>query len=395
MTCLKTSARILMLVLAAGHFSGCSEQKITAAKAQAPTAPKVTVATPVKRLVAATDEFVGRFVAFDQVDIRARVSGYLDEIHFTDGQLVKKGDPLFTIDDRPFIAARDQAQAALANAEATLTLTDRELERAQSLTRGTTISEGTFDQRIQAKHSAAASVASQQAALRQADLEISFTKLAAPIAGRIGDRRVSVGNLVTGGSTGTTTLLATIVTLDPIRFEFTLDEASFLRYQHAMSQSLGGDAGALPVKLKLIDENAFVHQGKLDFVDNVLDRLSGSIRGRAIFPNADGKFLPGMFGRVQLTASEPAEALLVPDTAIVTEQVRKFVYTVNEENIASPKYVTLGQAFDGLRVITSGLDPEDKVIVNGLMRVRPGSKVAPEQATADAVPNSTATSKSN
>jgi RND family efflux transporter MFP subunit len=357
------------------------------AQTEAPPPPEVTVAKPVKKLVTDYDEYVGRFVAVDYVEVRARVSGYLDSIHFTDGQLVKAGDPLFTIDRRPFQASLDQTKAAVEQSKANLAFAEAELKRGKDLVRGTTISQQTFDQRVQAKRVAEASVTAQEAAERQAELDLQFTELKAPVTGRIGDRRVSVGNLVTGGTSGNTTLLATIVSVDPIRFEFTMDEASYLRYLNAATgaQAKTTDRGmTLPVQLKLIDESDYTHEGKIDFVDNAVDRSTGTIRARAVFPNPDGKLTPGMFGRIRIPTSPPAEALLVPDTAIATEQVRKFVYAVGDNNVATPKYVTLGPVVDGLRVITAGLGPEDSVIVNGLMRVRPGAKVTPQQQSAEA-----------
>ena len=221
------------------------------------------------------------------------------------------------------------------------------------------ITQQTFDQRTQAKRVAEATSAAQEAAVRQATLDLEFTELRAPVSGRIGDRRVSTGNLVTGGTTGTTSLLATIVSIDPIRFEFTFDEASYLRYARLSKD--GADAAnrglTVPVRLKLIDEPAFAHEGKMDFVDNAIDRASGTIRGRAEFPNPNGTFTPGMFARVQVAAAAPEDALLVPDAAIGTEQVRKFVLVVDAENVARPKYVTLGPVVDGLRVVTAGLLP--------------------------------------
>lgn len=375
-----------MLLLPA-FLSACSEDKSSAQTAAAPPPPPVTVAKPVKKLVSDFDEYVGRFVSVDYVEVRARVSGYLEAIHFTDGQMVKAGDRLFTIDRRPFQAALDQAKASVAQAEANLAYAESDLERGQNLVPGTSITQQTLDQRVQAKRVAQANVTAQGAAARQAELDLQFTELTAPISGRIGDRRVSVGNLVTGGTSGNTTLLATITSVDPIRFEFTMDEASFLRYLRTASLAQAGsvDRGiSIPAKLKLLDEKDFVHEGKIDFVDNAIDTSSGTIRGRAVFKNPDGKLTPGMFGRIRIAASPPAEALLVPDAAIGTEQVRKFVYAVGSDNVATPKYVTLGPVVDGLRVITAGLSPDDDVIVNGLMRVRPGVKVTPQQAAAEA-----------
>jgi RND family efflux transporter MFP subunit len=261
------------------------------------------------------------------------------------------------------------------------------LTRGKNLPVGDVITQQTLDQRIQAERVAQANLTAQEAATRSVDLDLEFTELAAPIAGRIGDRRVSVGNLVTGGTSGNTTLLATIVSVDPIRFEFTMDEASYLRYLTAASVKRADsiDRGlSLAAQLKLLDEKDFVHQGRIDFVDNAIDTSSGTIRGRAVFKNTDGRLTPGMFGRVRIAAQEPAEALLIPDDAIGTEQVRKFVYTIDNNNVATPKYVTLGPVVDGLRVITTGLSADDTIVVNGLMRVRPGAKVTPQQATADA-----------
>lgn len=378
----------LLLPLAA-----CGEAQNAKPGASAPPVPKVSVAKPVRKLVSDYDEYVGRFVAYDFVEVRARVSGYLDKIHFADGQLVQQGDNLFTIDRRPFEASLEQAKAALEQANANLAFAETDLKRGANLVPGTSITQQTLDQRTQAKRVAEASVAAQEAAVTQASLDLQFTELKAPISGRIGDRRVSVGNLVTGGTAGNTTLLATVASVDPIRFEFTMDEASYLRYlKAATAQSSKNSANrgmSLPVKLKLIDEDEFSHEGRIDFVDNAIDRSSGTMRARAEFKNPDGKLTPGMFGRIQITIAPPEMALLVPDSAIGTEQVRKFVYAVSADDVANPKYVTLGPVIGGLRVITGGLDANDNVVVNGLMRVRPGSKVAPEQVTATSETNET------
>jgi RND family efflux transporter MFP subunit len=357
--------------------AGCGQSQHAAS---APPPPAVTVANPTKRTIVDHDEYVGRFVAVDSVEVRARVSGYLEKVDFTDGQMVKQGDLLFTIDKRPFQNTLDQARANLATAKSNLIYADSDLARGLQLVRDHTITEQVFDQRAQAKRNAEASVAANEAAVRQAELDLQFTELRAPVSGRIGDRRVSPGNLVTGG-TGTTTLLAMIVSIDPIRFEFTFDEASFLRYARLSKENKNGESwgDATPVMLKLIDEQDFAHRGRMDFVDNVIDRASGTIRGRAQFANADGLFTPGMFARAQIPGSAPYEALLVPDAAIGTEQARKFVLVVGPDNVVSQKYVTLGDLVDDLRVIKSGLEADDRVIVNGLMRARPGGKVTPQQ----------------
>lgn len=361
----------------------------------APPPPTVTVAKPVQRGVVDQDEYVGRFIAVDAVEVRARVSGYLDGIHFRDGQMVKAGDLLFTIDKRPFQNTLDQARANLAQAKANLAFAEADLARGQQLVRDRTITEQTFDQRTQAAKSAAATVQAQEAAVRQAELDLQFTEYRAPVSGRIGDRRVSIGNLVTGGTTGTTTLLATIVSLDPIRFEFTMDESSYLRYERFSGggKEVTGREGNVVVSLRLIDEPDFKHSGYMDFVDNVIERSSGTIRGRATFSNPNALFTPGMFARIRVPGSPAYNAVLVPDSAIGTEQIRKFVMVVGPDNVVANKYVTLGQLSDGLRVIKDGLTADDRVIVNGQMRARAGQKVTPEEQKPAAAAASAAASQ--
>lgn len=385
-----------LLAVCAAALGGCDSGDSSKAAQAPPPPPAVTVSRPVQKVVSDFSDFVGRFIAVDDVEVRSRVSGYLEKIHFTDGQLVTAGETLITIDRRPFEAALAQAQAALAQAEANRSFAASDLERGKDLVRGTTITQQTYDQRVQAKRVADAAVQAQQAAVKQAQLDLDFTELKAPISGRIGDRRVSLGNLVTGGTNGNTSLLATIVSLDPIRFEFTIDEASYLNYLKVNSKDGAeglSQAPPVPVKLKLIDEDDFVHEGQINFVDNAIDESSGTIRLRAEFDNKGGKLTPGMFGRVRLPTSVPAMALLVPDAAIGTEQVRKFVYTVGHDNVVNPKFVTLGPVIDGMRVVKAGLEADDTIVVNGLMRVRPGVKVTPQQATADAVPVNQAANK--
>jgi len=315
---------------------------------------------------------------------RSRVSGYLDSVHFTDGQIVNQGDLLITIDKRPFQTALDQAKATLTQARANLAFAEGDLRRAQQLVRDRTITEQTFDQRTQAKRVAEASVAAQEAAVRQATLDLEFTELRAPVTGRIGDRRVSPGNLVTGGTGGNTTLLATIVTYDPIRFEFTFDEASYLRYQRLAKtgSDVTNPSGGVDVTLKLLDENSFEHAGSMDFVDNVIDRATGTIRGRAVFSNPTGVLTPGMFARIRVPGSSAYKALLVPDVAIGSEQTRKFVSVVDANNVVHQKYVKLGEAVGDLRVIREGLTPSDRVVTKGLVKARPGQKVKPLEASA-------------
>ena len=372
------AAALALATLVAGCGDNASQQK----QGGAPPAPQVTVAKPTQRTVSDYDEYVGRFAAVDSVEVRARVSGYLDSVDFKDGQMVKQGDLLFTIDKRPFQTALDQSRANRQLAQSNLTYTESDLKRAQQLVAEKTVTEQVFEQRSQAFRNAQAAVAAASAAVRQAELDMQFTELRAPSDGRIGDRRVSPGNLVTGGTSGNTTLLATIVSQDPIHFEFTFDEASNLRYERMAKE--GADVASrgpgVNVSLKLIDEKDFSHVGRMDFVDNAIDRSTGTIRGRALFKNPNAVFTPGMFARVRVPASPPYQALLVPDTALGTEQARRFVLVVGADNMVAIKYVTVGDLVDGgLSVIKEGLSADDRVIVDGLMRARAGIKVTPQE----------------
>ena len=374
------AARLAGLI-AAMALAGCGQGQ----QQNAAPLPAVTVANPVQRTVVDQDEYVGRFAAVNSVEIRSRLSGYLAQIHFTDGQMVKQGDLLFTIDRRPFEIVLEQMKANLAQARANLAFTEADLQRGQQLLGNKTITEQAYDQRTQAKRVAEAAVTAQEAMVHSAELDLNdYSELRSPIDGRIGDRRVAVGNLVTGGTGGATTLLAMVVSVNPIRFEFSFDEASYLRYVRFATGSKEVESlhGNVPVTLKLIDENDFVHKGKIDFIDNVIDRSSGTIRGRAVFDNADGVFTPGMFGRVRVPGSPPYTALLVPDAAIGTEQARKYVLVVDGDDTVRQKYVTVGQIDGGLRVVKEGLGATDRVIVNGLMRARPGQKVKPQDENA-------------
>ena len=372
----RLNAALLALVLLPALFA-CGEG---APPKAAPPPPAVIVANPVQQTIVDRDEYVGRFVAVDNVEVRARVSGYLAQVHFRDGQIVKQGELLFTVDRRPFQNALDQARANLVQARSNLTFAEADLARAQQLVRERTVSEQLFEQRAQSKRNAEAAVAASEAAMRQADLDLEFTELRAPVSGRIGDRRVSPGNLVTGGTLGNTTLLATIVSIDPIRFEFTFDEASYLRYERLSKRGtdVAGREGSVLVELRLIDEADFGHRGRMDFVDNVIERSSGTIRGRAVFSNPAGLLTPGMFGRVRVPGSAAYAALLIPDIAIGTEQARKFILVVDADDVVRQRHVTLGDIVGKLRVVKDGLAASDRVIVEGLMRARPGQKVSPQ-----------------
>src|SRR5580704_12125727 len=392
-----TTVRAAVL-FAAAALAGCGQSQQGAA-----ALPTVTVAKPVARTVTDYDEYVGRFVAVDSVDIRSRLSGYLSSINFTDGQMVKKGDLLFTIDRRPFEIVLEQMKANLEQARANLAFAQSDLDRGQALLGNKTITEQTYDQRQQAKAVAEASVGAQEAMVHSAELDLDqYSELRSPIDGKIGDRRVAVGNLVTGGTSGNTTLLATVVSVDPIWFEFSFDEAAYLRYvrfaknRQAAPQSdppgqpAGGTGGGvdtgLPVSLKLIDEKDFDHTGAIDFVDNVISASSGTIRGRAVFANPNGFFTPGMFGRIRVPGSPPHVALLIPDEAIGSEQARKYVLVVDDGGVVRQKYVTPAQLDGGLRVVKDGLLPGDRITVNGLMHARPGIKVKAEDQNIPAAP---------
>jgi RND family efflux transporter MFP subunit len=379
---MRRAAKVALALALACFIASCGERQ---QQGGAPPPPTVTVAKPIKRTVFDFDEYVGRFTAINSVEVRARVSGYLDKLHFKDGQLVKQGDLLFTIDKRPFQNTLDQARANLVQAQSNVAYTEADYTRGQALVRDKTITDQTFEQRAQAFRNAKASVTANEAAVRQAELDLEFTELRAPVNGRIGDRRVSPGNLVTGGTSGNTTMLATIVSIDPIYFEFTFDEASYLRYERLAKkgEDIASRNASVQVAIKLIDESDFDHEGRMDFVDNVIERATGTIRGRAVFANPTG-----MFARVRVPGSPPYEGLLVPDIAVGTEQARRYVVVVDDQDTARIKYVTLGQlTSDGLRVIKEGLGSDDRVVVNGLMQARPGTKVhAEEQGTKPAAP---------
>jgi RND family efflux transporter MFP subunit len=370
----------LLAVLLVMALAGCGQGQ---QQGGAPPPPEVTVAKPTQRTVVDQDEYVGRFVAIDNVEVRARVSGYLDIVHFQDGQLVKQGDLLFTIDKRPFENALAQAKANLDQARSNLTFTTADYARAQRLVKDKAISEQTYEQTAQAYRNAQASVAANEALLKQAELDLEWTELRAPVAGRISDRRVTPGNLVTGGTTGTTTLLSTIVSIDPIRLEFTFDEAAYLRYERLSrgGKDVTSREGSVVVALRLIDEPGFEHRGYMEFVDNVIDRSTGTIRARAQFSNPDGFLTPGMFARVRVPGSPAYPALLIPDAAISSEQARKYVLVADADDVVRQKYVTPGQLVENLRVIKEGLVADDRVIVDGLMHARPGGKVTPKVQT--------------
>jgi RND family efflux transporter MFP subunit len=346
---------------------------------QAPAPPPVTVAKPVVRDVVDSDEFIGRFEPVDEVSVRSRVGGYLQEIDFTDGALVKKGDRLFVIDQRPFVTALNQANAALEAAKSALVFADAQYKRAQSLASSGSQSAQTLDDRRREFDSAQANVRGAQAAADRAALDMEYTEITAPLSGRIDRRLISAGNLVQTDQT----VLTTIVSLDPIDFYFDVDERRLLNFAET-ARKLGKDlqqgGGGLDVVVTISDPNAKPFKGKLDFAENRIDNESGTIRLRARFPNPDLVLQPGLFGRIQIEASNTYQAILVPDEAIGSDQNERVVYVVGADGTVSTKPVRPGPRLYGYRVIREGLDGTETIVVNGLIRARPGSKVTPQMS---------------
>lgn len=351
------------------------------ASAQAPGGPppKVTVAKPVVREVVEQDQFTGRFDPIEFVEVRARVTGYIEKINFQDGATVKKGDVLFVIDRRPYKAALEQAQASLTSAKARLSFSQTDLERAQTLSKGGNISEQVTDQRRQASQTAQADVDSAEAALRNAQLNYDFSEVKSPIAGRISRRLVTEGNIVITDQT----MLTTIVSLDPIYFGFTVDEKSFLKYQGSLGIGMGETqrGKGVPILIALSGEAKPTRKGTLDFVDNRVDDATGTVLLRATVENADGFIKPGLFGTVSMPATKPARGILLPDEAVAANQDKRVVYVVAEDGAVAAKDVKLGPKVDGYRLIREGLKGDETVVVNGTSRVRPGAKVTPESTT--------------
>jgi RND family efflux transporter MFP subunit len=350
---------------------------LTSAHAQEMPAMPVTVAPPVKRQVVDWAEFSGRFEASAQVDLRARVTGELISVDFRDGATVKKGDLLFTIDPRPFQATLRQAEANVKVAQTRVDLSASNLDRAADLKRTGNIPESQLQLRQQESLEAIASLEASKATAEAARLDLDFTRVQAPISGRIGRKLVTEGNFITGGSS-TGTLLTTIVQYDPAHFYFDLDEQSFQRYQRAIAAGEREKSGQTAF-IALSDETEFKREAQLDFIGNQIDEATGTIRVRAVLPNPDNFVTPGLFGRVRIATGKPYEAFVIPDAAIVADQDRKLVMTVAEDGSVAPKPVVVGPRVGSIRVIRSGLDGSEKVIINGLMRARPGSKVKPEQ----------------
>ena len=348
-----------------------------------PAAPPVTVAPPISKRIKMWDEYSGRFEAVARVEVRPRVAGFVEQVHFKDGSLVKAGDLLFTLDKRPFEIAVESAKADVTRQDAQVLLTQADLDRAGPLAKSKVMSEQVFEQRKASVSVAQAQLASAKAALKTAELNLEWTEVRAAIAGRISDKKVDPGNLVAGGNSGAT-LMATIVSLNPIHFVFDVAEADYLRYARL---NLAGSRPSSrvtnnPVRVRLADEATWTHEGTMNFVDNALNERSGTLRARAVFDNKDGLLTPGVFARLQLFGGE-TDALLVPDDAIVSDQARKIVLTTGDDNTIKAAQVTLGPISDGLRVVKDGLKADDRVVIQGIANpmVRPGAKVTSTPGT--------------
>lgn len=350
----------------------------------APPPPTVTVAQPVVRRITEWDEYTGRFVAKQRVEVRARVSGYLDSVHFTEGQLVESGQLLFVIDQRPFVAQVERARADVARAQTQYKLAQLEFERGQRLEKSRAMSRETLEERRAERDSAQAQVEAAQAVLRTAELDLGFTEVRAPMGGRVSDIRVDVGNVISGGSADST-LLTTIVSLDPIELEIEASESEFMRYTRLDSEGRRKSSRDVqnPVEARLIDEEGWPHKGRMTFVDNELDPVTGTMLGRATFPNPDHVLLPGMFARARLYGEGEHEAVLIPDEAIVADQATKLVMVVKPDNVVEARPVLLGGLYEGLRVVREGLSAADRIVVNGIQRARPGQPVTPVDAGQD------------
>jgi RND family efflux transporter MFP subunit len=365
-------------LIAAGVIAGPRLLAPSADQAAIVAPPVVTVSAPIQQDVDTRLQFLGQFSAVDQVELRAQVGGTLTQIGFKDGDVVHKGDLLFTIDPTPYQIKLSEATAQLESARARLDLANREAFRADTMKQTGYGSVETADQRAADRRAAQAAADNAEALVRDAQFDLDHTRITAPFTGRIGTHLVSVGNLIAGSraASSPTTLLATLVSIDPIYLNFDMSEAGYMKFQRERQSQTGPLADK--VKVALIDETGFSRQGTLDFVDNRLDRSSGTIHARATIPNSDLLLTPGGFARVRLAVAPPAPALLVPDASVLPDQSEHIVLTVGADNVVTPKRVQVGDLRDGLRLIRAGLTPSDQVIIGGLPAARPGSKVSPE-----------------
>jgi len=387
---------LLLLSLAATICASC--KPATKATAPATSTPAVTVAKPEVKKVIEWDEFVGRLESPQMVSLRARVGGYLEKMHFKEGVEVKAGDLLFTIDPRPYEASVEGARAELDRNRTRAELARNEAKRAETLIKSRAIAAEDYDTRLKALAEAEASVRIAEAALKTAELDLSFTSVRAPISGRISNAPVTEGNLVTGGEKDST-LLTTIVALEPMYCYVEVDEQSTLKYRQLYKEGKRRSAifETVVAEMGLANETGFPHKGEIDFVDNQLKPDTGTIRCRGVFPNKDKLMAPGFFARVRIPGSGEYEAMLVRDESIGNDQGKSFVFVVNGENKAEYRPVETGPMEDGLRIIRSGIKADERVVINGLMNVRNGSVVKPEdgsmkvaQATAAVTPAATA-----
>jgi RND family efflux transporter MFP subunit len=371
---------VAMLAAVGGYWRWAGNDSDAAPTPGAPPPPPVTVSHPLVQDITEWNDYTGQFSAVEYVELRARVSGALTEIHFQDGAFIHKGDLLFVIDPRPFQADLAQAEANLERDRAQQVRTALDLKRYEALARKDYATQQQFEQARAADLGAAATVKADEAAIVQARLNLEFTHITAPTAGRIGAHQVSIGNLVTGGATGTTTLLATIVSLDPIYFTFDVSEADQLAYKRgiATGELRSARDAVVPVQARLTDEHGWPHEGRIDFIDNQINRGAGTLRLRAVFPNADLFLTPGEFARVRVAGSPPHRALLVPDSAIMTDQARQEVMAVAADGTVEVRVVVPGPTSSGLRVVREGLSADDTIIITGLSRARPGAKVTPQ-----------------
>lgn len=375
-TVLTVAGLLIVIISIAAFTANNKEDKAPASTVQA---MPVEVAIPVFEKITEWDEYTGRFEASNKVEVRARVSGFLESVNFVDGQMVKKGDVLFTIDDRPFRIALDQANADFGQAKASLKTALDNFDRVEALRESGAISTEEYDRRKQALEFAKASIQLSQSRVDNAQLNLEFTRVTAPITGLVSRDMVNEGNLIDGG-TSNSTLLTTIVTTSPIDFYFTASESDYLRYARLARAGERGSVrtSGIPVIIKLQDEEAFVHEAKMDFVDNVIDRSTGTIESRAVLENKDHLLEPGMFGKARIMGSAEHEAIMIPDNIIGTNQSIRFVYVLGEDNVVTTKNVILGPLHsNGLRIIRDGITQYDKLITNNIQKISPGIAVTP------------------
>jgi membrane fusion protein, multidrug efflux system len=354
----------------------------TSAQPAPPASPQVTVAAALDREITEWDEFTGRLEAVDSVEVRPRVSGYVSSVGFHEGAVVRKGDVLFQIDPRPFQAEVDRLRAELTRARATVQRAGSELQRAERLRAENAISQEEHDRRGSFAQESAAQVSAVEAALRAVELNLEFTRVTSPITGRVSRALVTQGNLVSSGP-GEATLLTTVVSLDPMHAHFDADERIFLKYSALAGNRTNGRRFSLPIRMALANEEGFPRTGHMDFLDNRLNSVSGTIRGRAVFANADGALTPGLFVRLQVAGNGSSRALLIQDRAVGTDLDKKFVFVMGPDKTIQYRPVQLGPVVDGLRIVRSGLEVGDLVVVNGLQRVRPGVTVNPVMVAMD------------